>query len=533
MANDDRQSDHFIREVDEEMRRAQLKSIWDRFAPLIIGVCVLVVLLTAGYRGWLWYQERQAAQSGDRFLAAIEALQGGNRAEGEAALAEIAAEGGPGYPVLARLRLAGEKAAAGQKAEALAAYDEVAADTGVSDSFRRLATIRAALLALDTGDLAGATQRATPLNEAGNAWRHSAREILGAAAYQGGRIEEAREFFTRIQEDPQTPPDLWVRSGMMVALIDGQTPAPGGPPPAGAAPAAGPAAPEQAAPAVTDIAPTTESPAGNFGEMEPPPVAGDLAPAGDPTAPAPVVPAAAPPGPAETVLPTPPSAPPSPQQAAPRPGQSPDQAPPAATPQAAAPPPAAPRRGQPGARRLRCSAGRAHLAAASATAADRRRAAGSSDSSGASCSASNTTAGNAATNSAAIERQFGHDDDTKTPRSPHCGSPGVFRHRVQRHRRNEPIQQEGKDPAGRADGRPAATRRGCGCRRRHASHRRRFRPIRLEPAWRQRRQCAGQRQPCGGIRDAGLAGAGDRRRGKAQRTAVHAAAGSWRTHLCL
>lgn len=324
MANDDRQSEHFIREVDEEMRRAQLKSIWDRFAPLIIGVCLLVVLLTAGYRGWLWWQERQAAQSGDRFMSAIESLQGANRAEGEAALAAIAAEGGAGYPALARLRLAGEQAAAGQKVEALAAYDALAGDTSVPASFRGLATIRAALLALDAGDLPGAAQRAAPLNESGNSWRHSAREVLGIAAYQGGDLQQARDTFSQIQQDAETPPDLWVRSGMMVALIDGQTPAPGAQP----QPGAPPAEPDQAAPAAA-VVPTDEAPAGDFGAVQPPPLAEELPPpAAGPLPLSPEVPAADRP---ETV----------PNSPAPEPAL-PSAAPGSSPPVAAAPPPTLP-----------------------------------------------------------------------------------------------------------------------------------------------------------------------------------------------
>src|SRR3712207_8221589 len=183
MANQDRQTDHFIREVDEELRRAQLKAIWDRFAPLIIGVCVLVVLLTAGYRGWLWWQERQGAQAGDRYTAALERIASGDRAGGEAELTQIAESGG-GYAVLARLRLAGERAAAGQKAEALAAFDAVANDTAADAPSRDLARIRGAIVALDLGDLAGARDRAALLDQPGNPWRHAAREVLGTAAYQ-------------------------------------------------------------------------------------------------------------------------------------------------------------------------------------------------------------------------------------------------------------------------------------------------------------------------------------------------------------
>jgi hypothetical protein len=235
MADDERRSETFIREVDEELRRDQLKSLWKRFGPAFIGVCVLVVAVTAGYRGWIWWHERQAAQAGDRFLAAIEQIQSGQKAEGEAALQAIAKEGGAGYAALARLRLAGEKAGEGAKADALKAFDALASDISVPEPLRDIARVRAALIALDTGDLDGAKTRADPLAVSGNSWRHVAREILGTAAYQEGDLKGARDKFSEIQEDAQTPPDLWIRSGLMIALIDGQM----------AAPEAAPAAPSK------------------------------------------------------------------------------------------------------------------------------------------------------------------------------------------------------------------------------------------------------------------------------------------------
>lgn len=227
MANDERHSETFIREVDEELRRDQLKALWKRFAPLIIGVCVLIVAITAGYRGWIWWEERRAAQAGDRFMEALAKIEGSSREEGEAELAAIAADSGVGYSALARLRLAGEKASTGAKKEALDAYDAVAAENAVPVPLRDLARIRAALVALDTGDLEGAKERATQLNVAGNAWRHAAREVIGTADYQAGNLQAAREVFAQIQQDAETPPDLWQRSGAMVLLIDGQLAAPG------------------------------------------------------------------------------------------------------------------------------------------------------------------------------------------------------------------------------------------------------------------------------------------------------------------
>lgn len=337
MADEDRQSQQFIREVDEELRRAQLKSVWDRFAPLIIGVCVLVVLLTAGYRGWLWWQERQGAQAGDRFAAALQKLDGGDRQGGEAELAAIAGAGG-GYSVLARLRLAGAKEAAGEKAEALAAFDALAADSSADEAARALARIRSATLALGSGDLAGARDRAAPLDQPGGPWRHAAREVLGTAAFQNGELQQARDHFTAIQQDAETPPDLWVRSGMMVGLIDGRLPPPGTE--GSAAPAAG----ETVAPVLGAPAPAASA------EIGPPPPAATETPAAleVPAGEAPVMPRSldAQPTPAEPPLDNAtatgaerPGAPPAGGASAPAPIVA-EPAPAAAPPQGTEPPPA-------------------------------------------------------------------------------------------------------------------------------------------------------------------------------------------------
>ncbi len=145
----------------------------------------------------------------------------------------------------------------GKKADAIKAFDALANDKSVSQPLRDLAEIRAALLALDTGDLEGAKKRAEPLDVAGNPWRHEAREVLGTAAYKAGDLKSARDYFTQIQQDAQTPPDLWIRSGLMVSLIDGQLAEPTAAPKSGqTAPAGGAGA---AASAGTAGTATTES----------------------------------------------------------------------------------------------------------------------------------------------------------------------------------------------------------------------------------------------------------------------------------
>lgn len=230
MAHDDRTSDQFIREVDEELRRDQLKSLWDRFGLFVIAAAVLIVLITAGYRGWIWWQDRQAAEWGDRYVAAVEASESGERDRAEEMLSEIVEKGAGGYPVLARLRLAAVRAEAGQTDAAIELYDNVAADRSVEAVIRDLARLRAALLALNQDELDGAVERAEGLAVSGSPWRHAAREVLGTAAFERGQLEEARERFVAIQQDAESPREARTRATVMIELIDGMTERPGGSP---------------------------------------------------------------------------------------------------------------------------------------------------------------------------------------------------------------------------------------------------------------------------------------------------------------
>ena len=220
MAHDDNTSDQFIREVDEELRRDQLAALWKQYGRYLIAVCVLVVAVTAGFRGYDWWRARQAAERGDAYLDALEAQEQGNRETAQALLSGLSDSGG-GYGVLARFQQAAAALDAGDSSTAIAAYDALAADTSMEANLRDLARLRAALVALDSGDPAGAASRVESLAVAGNPWRHAAREILGTVAYTDKRLDEARGLFAQVQSDAEAPAGLRSRANVMISLIDG------------------------------------------------------------------------------------------------------------------------------------------------------------------------------------------------------------------------------------------------------------------------------------------------------------------------
>ena len=62
----------FYREVDEELRRDQLKTYWERFGKLVIAG---VVLLLAAIGGYIWWQNQKEVKAGERSATLVEALE--------------------------------------------------------------------------------------------------------------------------------------------------------------------------------------------------------------------------------------------------------------------------------------------------------------------------------------------------------------------------------------------------------------------------------------------------------------------------
>jgi hypothetical protein len=193
-----------FQEVDEEVRREKLKAIWDRYGNLIVALALVVVLAVAGWRGYEYWDNQKAAESGTAFEAAVALAESGKQAEAQAAFAKIATQGSSGYRVLARFREAAEFAKTDRDA-AVKIYDALAADSGLGRALQDLAAVRAGLILVDTASLADLTGRLEPLTAKDRTFRHSARELLAISAWRTGDSAAATKWFDLIVADSETP----------------------------------------------------------------------------------------------------------------------------------------------------------------------------------------------------------------------------------------------------------------------------------------------------------------------------------------
>jgi hypothetical protein len=216
MAHND---DSFFREVNEELRSDQLRSAWTRYGRVAIGVAALIIVGTAAYRGYEYWNTHNSSQSGDRFIAALTLASEGKNDEALTALDAIAADGTGSYPVLARLRAAGVQQSNGDTVAAIAAYHQIGNDTSAPAAIRDLAKLKAAWLLIDTGTYEQVAAEAQVMTSQGHVLASSAREALGLSAYRADDMPQAKQWFQQIVDDAQAPRNVANRAQIMLDNI--------------------------------------------------------------------------------------------------------------------------------------------------------------------------------------------------------------------------------------------------------------------------------------------------------------------------
>lgn len=216
--NDDASGDLLIREVDEELRQEQYQLLWKKYGAVVIGAGFVLVAAVAGWQGWNAWEAKQRQNSGIAFNQASDLLQQGKRDEAAAAFGALAAEGTTGYRVLADLKLADLKLAAGDREGAVALYERVAAGSA-DEAYRDLAKLKAAYLKVDSSDTAALAANVEPMAVESSPWRHSAREILALVALKQGDRTKAAEWLRKVADDPVAPQGVRARATELLAAI--------------------------------------------------------------------------------------------------------------------------------------------------------------------------------------------------------------------------------------------------------------------------------------------------------------------------
>jgi hypothetical protein len=208
-----------FQEVDEEVRREQLKKLWERYGVFLIAACVLLVVAVGGWRTYEWWEGKKAAEAGTAFQTAVALSTEGKNKEAEEAFAKLATDGTSSYRMLAKFREAAEVARRDPQA-AVAIYDQLAADSSLGRVLQDLAALRAGTILVDTAPYGEIVPRLEPLTAADRTFRHSARSMLALAAWRAKDATAMRKWSDMILADGETPSGTRGQIQMLLALAD-------------------------------------------------------------------------------------------------------------------------------------------------------------------------------------------------------------------------------------------------------------------------------------------------------------------------
>ena len=194
-------------EVNEELRRQQLKSIWDRFGIYVIGLAVLIILSVGGNEIINHLNNRVSQRESIAFDNALTLIEEGNDSAGIDQLIKLT-EGKTGYKGLSYFRLSSESLANGNYNESIDYLKKASLDKTLTKNLRVFAKIKAGLILVDNGSFSEVNLLLKEVVENGGPFSFHAKEILALALIKNGRDSEAQEIFQEIANDAFAPPIL-------------------------------------------------------------------------------------------------------------------------------------------------------------------------------------------------------------------------------------------------------------------------------------------------------------------------------------
>lgn len=210
-------TDSFIEEVSEEVRRDRLYGYLRRYG----WIAVLAILLIVGGASWNeWRKAQIEAQAQGLGDAMIFALRTNDQAMRAQAIAEVQAENPTARAVL-DLIAAAEFSGAQNPADAVERLNILAVNTEVPQIYRDMAAFKALLV---PGGSDAATRRAgfAAMDVPGHTMRMLASEQLALLDIEAGDTQAALERLQSILVDAEVSPSLQQRAVQVIVALGGE-----------------------------------------------------------------------------------------------------------------------------------------------------------------------------------------------------------------------------------------------------------------------------------------------------------------------
>lgn len=204
-------SEPLEREIDEELRKKQLKSIWDRFGIYLIGLVIVVILSVGGYEAVGYINKINSEKTSDQFEYALELVRDNEEVMAKNIFIEIS-EASTGYGGLSLFNLSNLSYNSGNYDEALMYLKKASQNEEISKKIRDFAILRSGFIMLEKNRIEEIEETLGVLLNDGAAFSFHAKEIIALAYHRDGRYKKSSEIFKEISNDASAPSTISVRA---------------------------------------------------------------------------------------------------------------------------------------------------------------------------------------------------------------------------------------------------------------------------------------------------------------------------------
>ena len=195
-----------LREVAEEIKEEQLKQLWKKIGPVVIGVIAVVLIVTAGIEFYRYDQQKRALAEAEKLQTALSLIETGEGENGAEILKTLSETSTRGYRYLAAFQYVDYLIGLGKDkyADAIENLDVIINDEQAPQPFKNMALFDKIILRIESGDqnFADMEKELDQLAAKSEAWTPLALEIAADLALRRGDIEKAKARWQQILSMP-------------------------------------------------------------------------------------------------------------------------------------------------------------------------------------------------------------------------------------------------------------------------------------------------------------------------------------------
>jgi hypothetical protein len=202
----------FVREVDENLRRDQLRDFFKAYAGWLIAAVVLFLGASGGFIWWKQHEIKQSEAQVEKLAQIYKDIGTGNLGQAPQQLDELAKSGSKAVRASASFARAAVALQQNDVKLATGTYKSIAADDSLPKPYRDAALIRETAMEFDQLQPQDVIARLEPLAKPGEPWFGTAGEMTALAMIKQGRRQEAGQLFAAISKDPGVPQAIRARA---------------------------------------------------------------------------------------------------------------------------------------------------------------------------------------------------------------------------------------------------------------------------------------------------------------------------------